>query len=170
MKKLLLFFLMLPILASAQTANRYLGVCPVKDGRINYTGVDSVHGANSGELYNRAKGYLAQVFPNFKDVVKLDDREMGKLSVRGIFQTPIRGKGLIGTTYEFYARINIEVKDGRYRYEVSDFQRTDGNGEYEYIMFNKKKADKISAEIDPYIKTYIAGLNSAMNGAAADNW
>lgn len=168
MKNILFLFLVFPIFAAAQTqVDGYLGLCPVKNGRINYTGVDSVSGVSNTELYNRAKAYISTVFPNFKDVVKLDDREMGKLTVKGIFQPPLKEGKLIQAYYEFYATTHIEVKDGRYRYEITDIDRTDVQGGYEWLMSSKKRADKISAKIDPTIRTYLAGLQAAMHNSEA---
>ncbi|MBC9909322.1 DUF4468 domain-containing protein [Chitinophaga varians] len=169
MKKFILFFLLLPCLTYGQNnpPDSYLGELPIRNGRINYTGIDSVAGVSKEELYLRAKSFLSTAFPNFKDVVKLDDKDLGKITVRGLFQTDARGGSLIKTYQEFYASTNIQVKDGKFKYEITDFIKPSSSirvpdFNYEQMLFNKKRAEKLSPDINAVINRYIVALINTM--------
>ncbi|NLU92554.1 DUF4468 domain-containing protein [Chitinophaga sp. Ak27] len=169
MKKFILFFFFLPFAAFGQSnsPDSYLGELPIRNGRINYTGIDSISGVSKDELYLRAKAFLSTAFPNFKDVVKLDDKDLGKITVRGIFRTDAKGGNLIKTYQEFYANTNIQVKDGKFRYEITDFVKPSSDlrvpdFNYEQMLFNKKRAEKLSPDINALINRYIVALIHAM--------
>lgn len=173
----LLVFLVFPMkmLVAQSDANGNLGVLPTLNGRIYYSGVDSVGGVVKDDLFNRAKNYLSTMFPNFKDVVKLDDKDLGKITIRGLFNTKPKGNGIIVTYIDFMATTTIMVKDGKYRFEISDFVSPTGSISLPYIpleqlMFNRKTIEKRSPMIDNVIKGYLEGLDSAMKSSEKQNW
>jgi len=169
MKKLFIFLFLFPFFTYGQNSSpdSYLGELPIRNGRINYTGIDSVAGASKDVLYLRAKSFLSTVFPNFKDVVKLDDKDLGKITVRGLFKTDAKGGNLIKSYQEFYAITNIQVKDGKFKYEITDFIKPSSDirvpdFNYEQMLFNKKRAEKLSPDINAVINRYIVALINAM--------
>lgn len=171
MKKLLLFILVCaPGIVSAQRKSiGALEIVPIVNGRIVYTEIDTASGTKD-ELYNRAKIFLSSVFPNFSNVVKLDDKELGSVRIRGIFNTLDNSKkGMIISYLEFYAIVDIQVKDGRYKYEISDFTQSDTGYPLEATMYNRKRIMKVSKEMAPYMNNFVHALKIAMAGKSAQN-
>jgi hypothetical protein len=87
-----------------------------KTGAFSYQEVVIIDGINSGELYSRAKAWIAETYRSANDVIQLDDKESGRLIVKGSFRI----------TYYMnpawvYHTLTLEVKDGRYRYTLTDF-------------------------------------------------
>lgn len=94
-----------PSAAAAPTPPQ--GLFPRDDaGRIRLQEVAAVDGISAAELYSRAKAWAALTYKSGKDVVQLDDKEAGRLVVKG-------NLGRLRHT------VVIEVKDGRYRYTIS---------------------------------------------------
>lgn len=152
----------------------------MSNGRVFYTDIDTVAGVSKNELYLRAKAFLATVFPDFKDGLKLDDKDLGEIRVRGFFSTAEQhsyGAIAIASHLEFYAITDIQVREGRYKYEIYEFiipSSVAGVRDFtlEQYMYNRKRATKVSKELTPYMQRYIAALQAAMRkqAAAADNW
>ena len=85
--------------------------------------VDSIISKNI--LYDRARAWLNDKFKDYKEVSQIQDKESGELSVKGILFTHYL-KNIFGdplSNYPCYVRfkLTIWVKDGRYKYEFSDF-------------------------------------------------
>lgn len=82
--------------------------------------VDSI--LSSKELYQRARSWFAESYRSAQDVIQMDDKENGKIIGKGsikynsnVFIASEGTRGWIRYT------ISIQVKDGRYRYEITDF-------------------------------------------------
>lgn len=146
-------------------------ILPMSNGRIFYSEVDTV-AATKDELYSRAKSFLSFVFPNFTNVVKMDDRDLGEVRVRGLFNTLDKSKkGMIISYWEFYAIVDIQVKEGRYKYQISEFTQSNGMYPFEATMYNQKRIIKMSKDLCPYMNNFILLLKNAMHGASeANNW
>ncbi|MDP3352435.1 MAG: DUF4468 domain-containing protein [Flavobacteriaceae bacterium] len=76
-------------------------------------------------LYNRARAWLNDVFIDYKEVSQIQDKEAGELSVKGIIFTRYLKNGF-GTPVSEWpcnvrCKITIWVKDGRYKFEFSDY-------------------------------------------------
>lgn len=122
MKKLLLtLFIVAPALSMAQAI-----VLP-RDSttkQISFQEVVQVPGATKDELYTRAREWFAKTFKSSKDVIQMDDRIAGKIIGKG------SGNGLTGnilliTSFWLNYTVSITIKDGRYRYEITDFTTED---------------------------------------------
>lgn len=94
-------------------------------GGMIYTQVVDVEKASSHQLYNRAKLFLQKTFISDTPVIVIDDKESGFLSGKGKLISDLSlGYALItGETQMRYEMIiEIRVKDGRYRYEISNIE------------------------------------------------
>ena len=122
MKKLLLICF-LSICASINTA-----LCQT-EAPLVYTEVVQVEGVSKDELYNRAKNWVVKVYNNPQKVIQLDDKAAGQISVKGLFNYNFRDfRNQVNYTMSIY------VKDGRYKYEMSDRYFTT-------VALNGKKLD-----------------------------
>lgn len=117
-KSLLIILLLLPTAMQAQSIQ-----IPVDSAtrKIDYQGVVKADGLTKDELYTRAREWFAKTFNSAKDVIQMDDKSAGK----------IIGKGAANGSYFYllttirftlYYTVSITVKDGRYRYEITDIE------------------------------------------------
>lgn len=90
--------------------------------RITYEGVVQVPGASKADLYSRAHDWVAKTYRSANDVLQLQDKDAGHLIVKGFTPVSSRGSnfGLVRHTLTIY------VKDGRYKYVVTDLIHEDG--------------------------------------------
>lgn len=94
-------------------------------GEITYSEVTKVDSVKRQELYVRAHAWVAHSFVSAKDVIQLDDKEAGKIIVKGYFAVSdnvvnptmmdVHCDGTVDFTLE------IQTKDERYKYVFSDF-------------------------------------------------
>lgn len=78
------------------------------------------------ELFNRARTWIGKTYNNEKFVIATEDRNNGELSGNGIMNYhPGRnffGSGVVKGEVNY--KINIYVKDGRYKYVFHSFRHT----------------------------------------------
>lgn len=89
---------------------------------LSFTEVIQVDSASKSELYRRAKLSIVNVFIDANEVLQIDDKEEGQLVAKGVIPyTPhfLMGQDLAKGTISFV--IKIYVKEGRYKYEITDF-------------------------------------------------
>ena len=179
MKTLLTTFLLISIVgAFAQTPN-----LPIDSAThlITYSGIVNVAG-NKDELYSRAREWFAKTYKSAQNVIQMDTKD--KIVGKALMQVYYKGGdyGYINYT------ISIYLKDGKYKYEITDFYhkgevRTGGvyvgnryfetpdipdYGACEEMMHEKKKhAQKVFnsliTQMDENIKPLIASINESMN-------
>jgi hypothetical protein len=145
-----------------------LDILPLDNGNVKYTGVVKVDGVNKKELYSRAKKWVVLSYKSANDVIQLDEKEDGI----------IIGKGNFGINY--YSRnpiikhtIQIEIKDGRYKYTVSNFIYSDiKDSSFSIEKFPKSWAGKkkLYRTIDENAKSIIADLKTTMETESKDDW
>lgn len=120
MKILLAFcFLLLNHYSHAQTWEKLLPADSVTH-KICYQGVVQVPGATQAELYSRAREWFASSFGSAKAVLEMDDASVGKLigNANSRYYEHYLGNQL---DMVLWRRINVQVKDGRFKYVISDF-------------------------------------------------
>lgn len=75
------------------------------------------------ELYNRARSWFADSFKSEKDVMSIDDKEQGEISGNGAIKYDNPGFYFAADCTRGYImfKINVYVKDGRYKYNLHSF-------------------------------------------------
>jgi opacity protein-like surface antigen len=124
MKKLLLAALLLAALSSQANAQSWKNPLPLDSAthRVVYTGVVAVPGATKDELYSRAREWFATNFGSAKAVLEMDDREAGKLIGNANSQFMLVFGGILASTpMRLWRTIRVELKDGKYRYTLANF-------------------------------------------------
>ena len=184
MKKALLLLLLLVLVTIGYSQGKLNEVLPLQNGKVIYTAVVAVDSAKKSELYDRAERWLVEEYKSPKDVIQLDDREIGE----------IIGKGYFPTTYQFwflepatkvsvYHTIKISVKDGRYKYAITDldckwffrasmFAPPSHNAQNieEFLDGRKKDAKKYDKGVDEQIQSIIKSLKKFMATPANSDW
>ena len=141
MKRLLLALLLLPFISVAQEVKIPIDSASQK---ISYSGVVKVEGVSKDDLYTRSREWFARTFKSAKAVIQMDDKAAGKIIGKGYAE----GSYVVlisAMKFDMWYTVSITVKDGRYRYELSDFTFQDRQTQY---MTNPQveDADKIATD------------------------
>ncbi|MFZ1806390.1 MAG: DUF4468 domain-containing protein [Cyclobacteriaceae bacterium] len=170
MKKIipvLIFLLLLTTIHSL--AQETLGeILPLEGGMVTYSDVVSVDQASADELYLRAKKWFVNTYKSANDVIQLDDKESGE----------IIGKGNFGIVY--YSRdpsikhtVSIAVKEGRYKYNITDLVYSDKQGDnfpIEQFPNGWAGKKKLYSSIDTNVSAIVLSIEKAMKSAKKDDW
>jgi hypothetical protein len=91
-----------------------------QSGKIVYTEVVNIDSTSRSELYLRAKTWFVHNFNSANNVIQLDDKESGKLIGNALFDVRL---SLMSKQNAGFVRflVEIQVKDGRYKYTFTDF-------------------------------------------------
>lgn len=89
-----------------------------KDGKLHYEGVVEIPGKSKDELYKNAKLWFVNYFNNANFVIQLDDPQEGKIVGKGAFR--LYFKSLMTFQCLNNLTIQIDCKDGKYRYKFYD--------------------------------------------------
>lgn len=122
----LLFFpilFLIPFLCSAQKENpEYMDLyLPWTDGELIYSEVVEANGKSKEELYNAGRIWFTSTFNSAKAVLDIDDKEMGMMAGKAWSQIYVTSLGF-PVAYKLWYRISIEVKEGRYRYQIKNLE------------------------------------------------
>ena len=144
------------------------GILPLENGKVTYTGVVQVDSFTINQLYFLAQKWFVKTYKSANDVVQLADKEYAQLIGKGNFKIDY-------FTKEPYINqtVSIFVKDGRYKYIISDFYYSDNDGkkfaieDFPKSWIGKKK---LFEKVDAETKLLIASLYVFMKTQAKDNW
>ena len=159
---------------------------PRVDGKYEYSGVVTLDSTYKKDiLYKNAKLFITNAFKSPKDVIQYDDREEGKVIIKGTSSAIGRqGMFLVSAydTWRLHFSVEIFCKDGRYRYKMYDMDMVQDRdvvgsetSSYSTKMsldeaYNltqsgttKKMCRKLFAETIDNISSFILGIKSAMS-------
>lgn len=166
MKRLLLALgLLAPAATRAQTSLP-AGQPPVDStsGAIAYRAVVPAPGASRQELYRQARGWFVDHFPGYPAVVSVEDTLGGELA--GTYHsTQDRHVLLTYTPREYWRTLKVYVRNGRYRYELTNFGVRDvGSGRSIYPLNPHSPADmrRFGPEANRQATSDLASLRTAM--------
>jgi hypothetical protein len=102
-------FTLLLITANAQT-----------DTIVSFKNIVEVTGLTKAQLFLNGRHWFNKNFTSSKDVLQIIDPESGELSGKGVLKSVYFWKT---TSYDvfYHFTINLKVKDGKYKYEFTDF-------------------------------------------------
>lgn len=162
--------------------------------RITYAEIVSVDSTISkNELYSRGREWFAKAYKSSTDVIQMDDKESGKIVGKALMQVYHKALGSNYKSGYINYTISLYFKDGRYKYEVTNFHHTgqyvgDGNsipdyGPCEDMINTTRKTMGISyqktfnyylTQMDENVKGLIADLKATMSKKAEerkkDDW
>jgi|AntAceMinimDraft_17_1070374.scaffolds.fasta_scaffold02813_8 hypothetical protein len=145
---------------------------------ITYKEVVKEQGSKD-ELYTRAIEWLNSFYKNPLDVTKVRDKENGKiqgLARMRLYITDKDGDQLPAGIVSY--KINLELKDARYRYTITDFNvKKQSKFPLERWMDKKDneyttKCDSFIEQVDKYTKNLIINLKKSMKPVVKkkDEW
>ncbi|SHJ63548.1 protein of unknown function [Arenibacter nanhaiticus] len=156
---------------------------------LTFSDVVEVENVLSTNLYNRAKLWFASAYKSSNDVLQVENKEEGMLIGKGSisYEQPFLS-GMNTTVGNVNYLIKIFVKDGRYKYEITNFIHhgasesfglitTDDN----YPRNTKKSALKwenrvwndIKNQVDLEVRSLIPSIKEGMRESIAsenENW
>jgi len=111
---------------------------------LTFTDVVKIDSISKNELYNRAKLWFATTFNSLKDVLQIEDKDAGQLVGNSLFKyTPTVFNANARIVGNIKLTIKIFVKDGRYKYEFTNFiHESKSNSEYGGLDFGLITTDK----------------------------
>lgn len=110
MKKLLFLFFLFPTIVFGQ------------DLQFEMTKVVEVEGASKADLYDRAIQFINASFKSSKDVIQSSDKASGTIYAKGMF--------CMSEFDAVYFSMNIAIKDGKYKYEITNLKHQGHGGGY----------------------------------------
>jgi hypothetical protein len=171
-------------------------LCYSQQKPIEFTDVVKIDSTlKADELYSRARGWFSGAFKSSNEVLQVNDKATGELIGKGSLNYHAES-GKINSAYgHIYFTVKVFVKDGRYKYDFTDFHHTGtpnraGNSsdfglitedsECPYKVFTtslswKKWTEKNWQEIKNFIAQNIPNLISDFNKAmmqptSGNNW
>lgn len=181
MKNLLLIFLLSIQVAYSQET--ILGVFPGKDGKIYYSGVVTVDSTSKDELYRRSRQWFANTYKSADDVLQMEDKDAGQIIGKGYFTAIWKVTFYANQEVDVYHTINIQIKDGKYRYEITDFrvhyysEPSQYSAAYtvdtpmeEWRKSGGKNIDAFFADVNNEVNEIISSLQKAMSTKSDSQW
>lgn len=95
-----------------------------RDTALVFSDVISVDSVTSDELFLRARTWFAKTYKSSSDVLEVNDKQSGELSGNAAITYNYESFMAPDRTLSGFVRyqISVFVKDGRYRYELSNFR------------------------------------------------
>jgi hypothetical protein len=151
MKALFLSLLLLPLMGIGQTL-------PKVANQYAFESVVQMDNTTQQELYSRARAWFATTFNSANDVLQLESKEEGKLIGNGI--TVLRN-GQHPTKLHF--TLNLQFKDGRYRWEMSNLAYSIGQAKSTAEeMLSHKHSYNRKGELMPLPKQMVEDTHAAV--------
>lgn len=89
---------------------------------LTYTDVVQVDSISKSQLYNRARIWFATTYNSANDVIQIENKDEGEIIGKAIMKyNPNVNFASEQTKGNIKYTIKIYVKDGRYKYEITDF-------------------------------------------------
>ena len=89
--------------------------------KITYSEVVTVDSLTSKqELYSRAREWFAKTYNSSKEVLQMEEKESGKILGKALIQVYYKMLGMDHEHGYINYTITIAVKDGKYKYEITD--------------------------------------------------
>ncbi len=157
-----------------------------ENGKITYSEVVDANNITSDELFLRAHTWVANRFKSANNVIQLNDKEAGRLIGKGNLDAgiPKSNSGIIksGILVFVYFTVDIQVKEGKYKYSFTDLHCISAGTEAVYDLMSsrviknavwQKSLDKdwyeVKLDINNKMEALVDSLKEAMN-KSSDEW
>ncbi|WP_051359804.1 DUF4468 domain-containing protein [Adhaeribacter aquaticus] len=176
--RLLAFLILLPLGLKAQT----LPPMPIDSttGLINFTEVVQVPDVTSKELYTRGREWFATAFRSADAVLEMEDKDSGKLIGKAYQDIVI--KVLMPVRMKLWYTVKIQVKDGRYKYDITNLEHQGyydpslkvmslneqtARSPLEYMYKNAASKKKVNSVMRSYYENDMAAINGLISSIKA---
>ncbi|MBP9927607.1 MAG: DUF4468 domain-containing protein [Cyclobacteriaceae bacterium] len=118
--KLLVILVLICFCGVIKSQNSILDNFPTKEGLIVYTEIVEVDSTlKAVDLYLNAKNWIVEAFKSSQAVIEIDEKEARVIAIKAYIQ-----KHVSYVSPKIWFTLKIEMKDGRYRYTLSNTKVT----------------------------------------------
>ncbi|GGG05631.1 hypothetical protein GCM10011323_07940 [Pontibacter amylolyticus] len=161
----------------------------IKSEALTYSEVIEIPIVDKDKLFIRGREWFNENFKSSRNVLQIEDKETGELAGKGIMSIKTSYRSLGDRPYhaDVSFTMNVWVKDGKYKYEISNFEAggtqqvyrgpitTSNDLKAQMIGLSKEKANdaylKLKKEVDKEANLMIASLKKKMaQESNASNW
>lgn len=157
------------------------GLLPLENGKVTYTGVITVDSLSADQIYLGVRRWVAKEYKSGKDVTQLEDAAAREVLVRGWFPSVWQLTFYATNTVQVWHRVTVQCRDGRYRFEFTDFRIKWQTGEplyqeyeqpiEEWFTAREKQVGKVYAQVDTTVRQMVQALIQAVVTAMpVDDW
>lgn len=125
------FFLFLPGLSKSQDNPQF----PMISGDVVYEAVVECD-LQKEAIYNNILLWIATAFKSAKNVIQFDDKEAGRLIIKGNFKENVT-MGIASKTVTSYFTLQLDVRDQKYRYRFFDMSSRYDNTTHSFLEMNQ---------------------------------
>ncbi len=156
--KIAALLFLLPVLVYAQDVKQ--AVKPPMDDtneKITYAKVVELKGKGPGDLYHNALLWANSYYKNPGDVIRERDSVNGKIVCKARFKimNPPDKKGFAAEAGNVMYTLTLQFKEGRYRYEMTDF-----NWKQQSYYACERWMDKAKASYEPRFDFFIEQIHT----------
>ncbi len=91
-------------------------------GKITYTDIVYLDSTiTKDELFMVGREWMAKSFKSATDVLKMDDKEEGVMVGKGTMPFNSKTMGIEAPMMDLHFTISVYLKNGKYKYEITDF-------------------------------------------------
>jgi hypothetical protein len=166
--KNVIIIIMTIVTFSLKAQEKLFDILPLKNDYVTYSGVVEVDSIDKKDLHKRAKKWFVNNYKSANDVIQLEDIENGEIIGKGYF------------TISYYTRdprishtISIFVKDGRYKYVITDFSYSDNQNE-KFPIENFPKSwggkKKLYLKIHEEVNSIITSIEKFIKTKPVEDW
>ncbi|MDJ1468147.1 DUF4468 domain-containing protein [Xanthocytophaga flava] len=152
--------------------------------KVSYTEVVEVPGMTKDQLHAKANEWLAKTYKSANDVIQMNDKEAGKIIAKGTTKSYLHSMGKDWDAGYFRHTLTLSFKDGKFRYEFTDFTHdgTGGNGTVSMGPVegekgaggmsapNTKQWKTMKEDLDKRMKAIVEELKKAMISTKDSEW
>ncbi len=152
------------------------GRIPVQNSKVIYQEVISVDSASKDILYKNALSWISQKYVSPDKVISYkDDSNKERIIINGVGTSiPYKYAG-VTMNYTYKYRLQIDFKDGKYKYELTEiYYRSDESAYYSINSFISKSETKYMKQcflsIDGSIVPLLNSLKAELSGPKKSEW
>ncbi len=137
-----------------------------------YQGVVDIAGVPKDAGYDKIKAWVATNFVSANDVIQFDDRNSGKMILKGNTEIPIRSVGMVIPVRVHFA-LTIDVRDDRFRYTYTVNDITSGSPSRSIMRDmdrDNKRIIELKALIVATFTDYMSDLRTTVISTDDDDW
>ena len=167
MKKILFLFI-----ASLVTVSGVAQIETIESEFPTYQGIVTVPGVAKDVSYPKIKAWIATNFASANDVIQLDDRENGKIIVKGNTVVLIKSVGLLVDTRVYFA-LTIDIRDERFRYTYTVSDITSGSparSQMRDMGRDNRTVAQFKNDIRAAFMAHIENMRGVVLDTATDDW
>lgn len=144
-----------------QQVQAMVDTIPTKDGKILYDRIVYVDSSKKKEaLYNDIRRWFVENFNSGKAVIQVDDIANGTLIGKGSYQYTLINGLNVHDGYTYFI-VNVIVKDGKFRYQVYQFEAEEKNRSM--LADANARVYTSNVNMDDCYTNYMAGKSKKYN-------